>query len=126
MEDLYSIKKNGVPALSDKDFKGKRLTTYLGRPGFIVFYAPWCPHCSNPEFIKMMSGLAKLSSQMKTNRKPVVLSFNSDRYPEMSNKLGIEMFPTIHYVDQKGNMEKYFGGRDHKSMLDFMIMKLEK
>ena len=127
MTDLYSIKKNGVPSLSDQDFDGKRLTnkTYLGRPGFIVFYAPWCGHCSNPEFIKMISGLAKLSSQMKTERKPAVLSFNADKYQEMGNKLGIEMLPTIHYVDQKGNMEKYNYGRDHKSMLDYMIFKLE-
>lgn len=69
--------------------------------GIIKFYTSWCGHCKN--FHKSMLNLANQGIPMK--------ALDCEQYNSLSQKLGVNGYPTLGFVNKKGQIFKYEGSR---------------
>ena len=122
---LIYKKSRNVQEMLPKDFKitnlQKNIEPKYDKPILIVFYAHWCPHCSNPTMVEFVESLAGVLPQ-KSNVK--VGAFNcdyNDKHRDISNNLGITGFPTIRYINKTRKSADYSGPIDIKKILNFMI-----
>ena len=124
MSDVYE-NANNVSELTAKDFniknlKGKvQMKKFPNKDGFIVFYAPWCPHCSNEEFTSTWKNLGDHLSKLDIR----MTAFNCTKKgnEEFSKFIGIQGFPSIYYYNHAGHLREYNGARDKKSLLEKLI-----
>jgi thioredoxin-like negative regulator of GroEL len=114
-----------VQEMQPKDFKitnlKKNIEPKYNQPILIVFYAHWCPHCSNPT---MMNFVESLGSVLPKKSNVKVGAFNcdyNDKHRDISNNLGITGFPTIRYINKTRKSADYSGPIDIKKILNFMI-----
>ena len=90
---------------------------------FIEFYAPWCGHCKKllPEFAQVARNLQKkkgvrLGKVDCTVEKGLGQRFQVQGYPT------IKLFPAKAKKDR--DAKPYNGGRDARSLEDFVLAKL--
>ena len=120
---IYSKSPN-VQEMLPKDFKVTNLRNIepkYNQPILIIFYAHWCPHCSNPTMVEFVESLASVLPK-KSNVK--VSAFNcdyNDKHRDIANNLGINSFPTIRYINKKRKSADYRGPTDIKDILKFLI-----
>lgn len=97
-ENDFILKGDQKPRLRPKIHNGH--TPYT----FIMFYAPWCPHCiSKVDNIKHLVNLTKL---VNPNVRPIeVAVLNADTYQNIARKVGVSAFPTFGLADQKGEIK---------------------
>jgi protein disulfide-isomerase A6 len=120
---IYSKSPN-VQEMLPKDFKVTNLRNIApkyNQPILIIFYAHWCPHCSNPTMVEFVESLASVLPK-KSNVK--VSAFNcdyNDKHRDIANNLGINGFPTIRYINKKRKSADYRGPTDIKDILKFLI-----
>jgi len=122
---LIYKKSPHVLELEPKDFRisnlGKRVEPNFNQPILIVFYAHWCPHCSNPTMVEFVESLASVLPH-KSNVK--VGAFNCDhsiKNRDIANNMKINGFPTIRYFNRYNKSSDYTGPRDVRSILNFLI-----
>ena len=127
MMNLIYKKSPNVHEMLPKDFKivnlRKNIEPKYNQPILIVFYAHWCPHCSNPTMVEFVESLASVLPK-KSNVK--VSAFNcdyNDKHRDIANNLGINGFPTIRYINKNKKSADYHGGIDIKNILKFLIEK---
>ena len=91
--------------------------------GLVKFYAPWCHHCTD-----MVESLSYMSDQLK-NHGFKVAAVNCDdtnkRNDELAQKVGVEGFPSVYFVNGQGELNDYGGNRDLKSLLQ-EVVKMSK
>jgi thiol-disulfide isomerase/thioredoxin len=120
---IYEKSKN-VQEMTPNDFKVTNLRTIepkYNQPILIIFYAHWCPHCSNPTMVEFVESLASVLPK-KSNVK--VNAFNcayNDSHEEIGNMFGITGFPTIRYINKNKKPADYRGPTDIKKILKFLI-----
>jgi len=120
---IYNKSRN-VQEMLPIDFKVTNLQNIepkYNKPILIIFYAHWCPHCSNPTMVNFVESLAEVLPK-KSNVK--VSAFNcdyNDKHRDISNKLKINGFPTIRYINKKKKSADYRGPTDIKNILKFLI-----
>ena len=87
-----------------------------GKPGMLLIYADWCPHCHHflPVFNEIDNAIGKSFSLMSVENAQL------EKYDNVSNGLNIESFPTIKFFDQNGKIISTYDGNDRskKSILD--------
>ena len=121
---LIYNKSPNVQEMLPKDFKVnnlKNIEPKYNQPILIVFYAHWCPHCSNPTMVEFVESLASVLPK-KSNVK--VSAFNcdyNDKHRDIANNLGINSFPTIRYINKNHKSADYQGPTDVKNILNFLI-----
>lgn len=122
---LIYKKSRNVQEMLPKDFKitnlQKNIEPKYDKPILIVFYAHWCPHCSNPTMVEFVESLAGVLPQ-KSNVK--VGAFNcdyNDKHRDISQNLGIQGFPTIRYINKNRKSADYNGKTDIEDILKFLI-----
>jgi protein disulfide-isomerase A6 len=125
MIKLIYDKSPNVQEMLPKDFKvvnlRKNIEPKYNQPNIIIYYAYWCPHCSNPRMVKFVESLAEVLPK-KSNVK--VSAFNCDyneEHRDIANNIGITGFPTIRYYNKNQKSADYHGAINIKSMLDFLI-----
>jgi protein disulfide-isomerase A6 len=125
--NLIYHKSPFVQEMLPKDFKIVNLRNTIepkyNQPILIVFYAHWCPHCSNPTMVEFVQSLAEVLPK-KSNVK--VSAFNCDyneEHRDIANNMGITGFPTIRYYNKNRKSADYRGATNIKSMLNFLIEK---
>jgi thiol-disulfide isomerase/thioredoxin len=124
MDDLYNKARNVYELTPDdfniKSLKGRvQMKKFLGSDGFIVFYAPWCPHCHNPEFV---STIKKLGDDMKDmNIRMTAYNCTKIGNEDFSRFIGIEGFPSIYYFNHNGHLKEYVGMRNREALLGKLI-----
>jgi thioredoxin-like negative regulator of GroEL len=125
--NLIYDKSPNVQEMRPKDFKvvnlQKNIEPKYNQPILIVFYAHWCPHCSNPTMVEFVESLASVLPK-KSNVK--VGAFNcdyNDKHRDISQNLGIQGFPTIRYINKNRKSVDYNGPTDIKKLLNFLIQK---
>ncbi|MGD9581476.1 MAG: TlpA family protein disulfide reductase [Vampirovibrionia bacterium] len=94
-----------IPSEYDKgysieDFKGNN------KPTVLIFYTDWCGACK-----RVVPIFDAIRSDLKDNVNFVMV--NADKDTTMSDKYGIEYYPTVFFIDEKGKRteikkEKYF------------------
>lgn len=114
-----------VQEMLPNDFKITNLQNNIepkyNQPILIVFYAHWCPHCSNP---KMMNFIESLGSVLPKKSNVKVGAFNcdyNDKHRDIANNFGINGFPTIRYINKNRKSADYQGGTNVKDLLNFLI-----
>jgi thioredoxin-like negative regulator of GroEL len=125
--NLIYDKSPNVQEMRPKDFRvvnlRKTIEPKYNQPILIVFYAHWCPHCSNPtmvEFVESLSSVLPKKSNVKVG------AFNcdyNDKHRDISQNLGIQGFPTIRYINKNRKSVDYNGPTDIKKLLNFLIQK---
>ena len=122
--NLIYDKSPNVQEMLPKDFKVTNLQNIepkYNKPILIIFYAHWCPHCSNPTMVEFVESLADVLPK-KSNVK--VSAFNCDyngKHRDIANNLGINGFPTIRYINNKKKSADYRGPTNIKNILKFLI-----
>lgn len=124
MKLIYE-KSPSVQEMHPNDFKivnlRKNIEPKYNQPILIVFYAHWCPHCSNPTMVEFVESLASVLPK-KSNIK--VGAFNCDynqKHRDISNNLGINGFPTIRFINKNRKSADYTGPIDIKKILQFLL-----
>jgi thioredoxin-like negative regulator of GroEL len=100
--------KQQVQELGSSDFKRHRRHNIIyhrdrsgHHQGVISFYTPWCQHCKN--FKPDMELLAQQGIPMK--------ALDCDKHPELAYQLGVSTYPSIGFVNHKGQIYRYSGTR---------------
>ncbi len=123
--NLIYHKSPFVQEMLPKDFKmvnlRKNIEPKYNQPILIVFYAHWCPHCSNPTMVEFVESLASVLPK-KSNVK--VGAFNcdyNDNHRDIANNLGVNAFPTIRYINKHRKSSDYRGPTNIRDILKFLI-----
>lgn len=92
--------------------------TSSNRVNLVMFYAPWCGHCSTtkPELEKAKPDL---DGKTINGKRVKVMMIDCDDNPEMNKKFDIEGYPTIKLFKQ-GSQVEYNGDRSKDSFLEFV------
>lgn len=124
-ENLIYYKSPNVQEMRPKDFKvvnlRKNIEPKYNQPILIVFYAHWCPHCSNPTMVEFVESLASVLPK-KANVK--VGAFNcdyNDNHRDIASNMGITGFPTIRYINKNRKSTDYRGSTNIKDILKFLV-----
>lgn len=82
------------------------------RPGFIMFYANWCPHCT-----AMVSTWEALHQKYKDRFSVMAMdcAAGTPKAEEVCRQFGVNGYPTIK-IWNNGRLTDYSGGRDMKSL----------
>jgi thioredoxin-like negative regulator of GroEL len=92
-----------------------------GKPGLVMWYADWCPHCSNQQTQQFWKDCGKRCGDHAN-----IAAMNCAQYPTVSQSVGISGYPTITFVDQAGNIDAqdtYSGQREMIPMLRWLCEK---
>lgn len=104
---------NGI-VLSKKDFdvKNKKITNNNNKPGMILIHATWCGHCVR--FHDTWNDIAK-----SIGKDFSCMSIESEQIDDnLTKMLNFKGFPTIKFVDQRGNIiSQYDKQRDKETLL---------
>jgi hypothetical protein len=100
-QSLYN-EGDGVVILTDANCTGSKITSGFKGPGVLKAYAVWCPHCINK-----VSDFKKLAASFRKEKIGlVVYTIEAHKNQKFASACEIETFPTIMYVDEKGNASK--------------------
>lgn len=84
---------------------------------FVMFYAPWCPHCKSaePQFDNTLNNIAVdyddyiSGNYKKYNGNMALIKVNGDKHPKLMEIHGIEGFPSFKYISNINNKETLEG-----------------
>lgn len=120
---FYSNSKH-VQELNSGDFNGEILKMN-GAPGLIMWYADWCPHCSNKDTINLWNDIGDFCYP---DVNVAAINCNNSFYGnnEVARRIGISGYPTITYVNADGSIDDKFyeGNRDKDSIIGFICEKV--
>lgn len=123
---FYQSSKN-VNELNLKDFKINSLKTQVipndGESSLVIFYAHWCPHCTNKNTIKFVEALGSVLPK-KTGIK--VCAFNaeaSDKHRGIAYNVNVRGFPTFSFYNKKNGWNNYRGPMEVKPLIEFLLSK---
>ncbi|XP_075257187.1 thioredoxin domain-containing protein 5-like [Convolutriloba macropyga] len=85
----------------------------------IKFYAPWCGHCK-----RMAPAWAELASNLASVESVHIGKLDCTVYRSVCNKYDVHGFPTIKYIKDGKEVEKYIGGRDVTSLTNYLNNKV--
>lgn len=99
----FYAKNPHIRELTSDDFNGNyQIINVQKRPGIVMFYADWCPHCNSEETQKYWNDTGlRIDSQ---NGWVGAMNCANDINKPISQKIGINAFPTILFVDEQGNI----------------------
>ena len=115
MDNLYDDTR--VIELTDNDVDGYKIThpKCNNHYGMVIFYAPWCPHCTT-----MVRPLNYLANQLE-DRGISFGAVNCTKQPKMSQSFEISSFPSLYTLFPGGTLEKYEGKRDIDNLLHWLV-----
>ena len=104
---------SNVKTLMKKDFDNNYKIKSTKKSGMVVFFATWCGYCEMlvPEY-------KKLSKKTGIN----VYAIDVDKNPEVTRFFQVQGFPTIRYVNSKGEIDSktYMGERTANEMIKYI------
>lgn len=84
---------------------------------FVMFYAPWCPHCKSaePQFDSTLNNIAVdyddyiSGNYQKYNGNIALIKVNGDKHPKLMEIHGVEGFPSFKLIKNINNKETLDG-----------------
>lgn len=120
---FYYSSMEGFESLKPKDLE-KSLEN--GQPKLVLFYANWCPHCT--DFKPTWDEVCTSVNEGGENKMLAVdLGDKSDESRQLMEEYEVDGFPTIVLIKNNGNnksLEKYEGPRDTISLLNYTKLNL--
>ena len=112
-KDKFMGGNNKVIELDNNDFEDtlNKENTLV----FIMFYAPWCPHCTN--LMDTWSGLAK---EFGDDNSIAIAKIDTDKNKEIGQKHSIKGYPTLKLYQNGKEAEHYKGPRNVNAMKQFI------
>ena len=103
-----------VSMLRDEDFNNTSLRD--GQDGIVMFYAPWCPHCTN-----LIPTLNSLAEQIhSTNGDKFIGAVDCTKEDQIADRMGIQGYPTLKVYRRGVVHGDYNGSRDFNELLGFL------
>ena len=94
-------------------------TSSPGSYSFVMYYAPWCPHCKTA-----MPDWDALGTTQTIGGSTVAISkVDCDANPDVAKAKNVSGYPTFHLEDGQGNLVKEMGGefpRDQGGYMNFL------
>ncbi len=97
---------DNVPELTIEEFNGQDLKKPF--TGYLIVYAPWCGYCQ-----KLKPTVDKLGEKIG------VVSVNGDSIKEISNRIKVQGFPSIHFYKEGSYVGEYNSDRSYDTMFDY-------
>lgn len=123
----YFYKDSIIKELKGNDFVGGSVThsSFKNKPGLIMWYADWCPHCSNQETIKMWKDVGTFCDPDLVVG-AVNCANESNGSKAVSEMIGIQGFPSITYVNVDGTIDtdKFNNQRTKDNIIKFVCSKV--
>ena len=89
-------------------------------PRLVLYYAPWCPHCTG-----FMKEWKKLGEKQQINGMEVSIEkVDCDKNADVARAEKIEGFPTVKLHSTNGT-EEYMGERDHAALISWLQQRLK-
>lgn len=97
--DTSLYNDTSVKEVTHNDFNGDKLT--IGKEGFLMCYAHWCPHCRKHIPLWLM-----LSEIVNKKSDFLIASFDcmEENNKKMLQRLNITRFPTMFYFSKDGTL----------------------
>ena len=94
-------------------------TASPGSYSFVMYYAPWCPHCKTamPDWDALGTTQTIGGSSVKISK------VDCDANPDVAKAKNVAGYPSFHLEDAQGNLVKEMGGefpRDQGGYLNFL------
>ena len=115
-----------VRILRNSDFDhGNLARENSGRSGLIMFYAPWCPHCTN--MIPTLNNLADdMSRDNELSSRGLLGAVDCTENREIAERMGVMGYPTIKIFKNGRYMGDYEGSRDSNELRNFIVRLLHE
>ena len=115
-----------VRILRNSDFDHGNLSREnSGRSGLIMFYAPWCPHCTN--MIPTLNNLADdMSRDNELSSRGLLGAVDCTENREIAERMGVMGYPTIKIFKNGRYMGDYEGSRDSNELRNFIVRLLHE
>lgn len=118
-----TIKSEAIPESNDGPVKvvvAKQFDEILfgGKNVMMEFYAPWCGHCKKLEPVWNDLGTA-----FAGNDKVVVAKMDATANDVPDSRFDVRGFPTLVFISESGEINKYDGGRTIEDLTKFVQEK---
>jgi protein disulfide-isomerase A1 len=115
-----TIKSEAVPESNDGPVKvvvAKQFQEIVlsGKNVFVEFYAPWCGHCKRLEPV-----WTELGEKYKDRADLVIAKMDATANDVPDDRFDVKGFPTLYFVDSKGEIKKYGGGRSIEDLTKYV------
>lgn len=100
-----------------------------GERYFIKFFAPWCAHCK--KMAPAWEALAKQVSAGSSSYSEVplevrVAEVDCTKHADVCSRVGIKGYPTLLYVNRRGEIFTYSGSTEVEKLLAFLLRQIEE
>jgi len=82
----------------------------------VLVYAPWCPHCRDPNWTNQYELLASYLAPRGAHA--YAMNATVPQNSRWVEKVGIRGFPTVLMANEKGELAEYEGERDLKPLME--------
>lgn len=82
----------------------------------VLVYAPWCPHCRDPNWTNQYEALASYLAPRGAHA--YAMNATVPQNGRWVEKVGIQGFPTVLMANEKGELAEYEGERDLKPLME--------
>jgi len=115
-----SIKSEEVPATNSEPVKvvvGKNFNDLVlsGKNVLLEIYAPWCGHCKSLAPI-----YEELAKDMESDAGIVIAKIDGTANDVPDERFSFTGFPTLHFIDSEGKVQKYEGPREKEAIKSFL------
>lgn len=108
-DDLYGD-ESGIKELTPKDFdsitaKNIKLKDNIWKPsnkGFLIFYAPWCPHCR-----QTVENWKEIAIQFKYRWYIGAINCDNIMNQNLCREVKLEVYPTVWIIENGKLVDKY-------------------
>ena len=110
-----------VRILRNSDFDNQTLNREnSNRSGLVMFYAPWCPHCTN-----MIPTLNKLANEMShdknLSKRGLLGAVDCTEQSDLARRMDVMGYPTIKIFRNGKYVGDYQGSRDARELKNFIV-----
>jgi len=115
-----------VRILRNSDFDNQSLNREnSNRSGLVMFYAPWCPHCTN-----MIPTLNKLANDMSHDKmlsqRGLLGAVDCTEQSDLARNMNVAGYPTIKIFKNGKYVGDYQGSRDGRELKNFIAKLLSQ